>query len=89
MSANNCYVIKYRESTNMWYGWDEMAEESLVDENGTDTPVRVLHYSQAPYYNEYKDELIRDMRADDYLDPEYGFTTDILPKDGTPIKFEE
>jgi hypothetical protein len=84
MSVNNVYVIK--EHNGFWFGWDVCAEKTVADHEDNNG-VRVLSYSNAPYYNEDRKELIRDMNAESYLGSEYGIVTDELPKDGTPIKF--
>lgn len=85
MSANNCYVIKRHKSK--WYGWDTNAEGTGVDEdNGYK---HTLHFSKSHYVAKTKLELINMMADDSLFYPEYGFATDFLPKDGTPIEFEE
>ena len=82
MSANNVYVIK--EHKGKWYGWNEMAEASNLDR-----PDRVLSFGSAPYVADTEHDLKHQIEADDYMFAEYGYTTDYLPKDGTPVKFED
>jgi len=85
MSSNNVYMVKYDDKTQQWYGWDEMAEESMNDKDG----VRVLSFSAAPYHADTRMELEKAMEDDYTLSAEYGFATDYLPKDGTPVQFED
>lgn len=82
MSINNVYIIKEHEGK--WYGWDEMAEQSVNDK-----PDRVLHFSEARFVADTKHQLEDMMARDYYLSPEYGYATDELPKDGTKVRFEK
>lgn len=82
MSANNVWIGK--EHNGKFYGWDEMAEESMNDE-GT----RVLNYESAMVEADNIEDLHKQMDERSYLGyAEYGWVyDDRLPKDGTPIKF--
>jgi len=84
VSANNVWIGK--EHKGKFYGWDEMAEESMNDE-GT----RVLHYASAMVEADAMKELQEEMDKRSYLGyAEYGWDfSGHLPKDGTPIKFVE
>ena len=82
MSINNVYVVK--EWKGKWYGWDEMAEASILDR-----PNRELYFESANFTADTERELHKKMLDSNMIDAEYGFTTDYLPKDGTTIEYPE
>lgn len=82
MSANNFYFAK--EIDGKWYGWEDMAEESVVDDG-----VRTMSIKRADATADTLQELERKLDEICWY-CEYGLTTQpYLPKDGTPIEVIE
>lgn len=80
MSANNFYFA--RKIGDKWYGWDEMAEASMMDTSG-----RVLNIKSADAEADTIEELEHKLDERGLGYAEYGLTTSpYLPKDGTPIE---